>query len=130
MKDYFNHDNDTSVTTVFDDFKTHGMNASFHYADDTASGEWRLGAAEEAKALKIFDGCPPEYQEKMREIARGFLWSLASKRPITHEPTDIDEFRKLPDGTTKNTRTGFVEESTTRQLDDISDDLPSNNGRY
>ena len=67
--------------SVFDDFKTHGINASFHYADDTASGEWRLGSIEEAKALRIFDGCPPEYQEKMREIAKGFLWSLNSKRP-------------------------------------------------
>jgi len=48
----------------------------------------------------------------------------------TYVHDEIDEFRKLPDGTTKNTRTGFVEEPTTRQLDDIPDDLPSNNGRY
>ena len=66
--------------SVFDDFKTHGMNASYHYADDTASGEWRLGSIEEAKALKIFDANPDD-QEKMREIAKGFLWSLNSKRP-------------------------------------------------
>ena len=48
----------------------------------------------------------------------------------TYVHDEIDEFRKLPDGTTKNTRTGFVEESTTRQQDEIPDDLPSNNGRY
>ena len=66
--------------SVFDDFKTHGINASYHYADDTASGEWRLGSIEEAKALKIFDANPDD-QEKMREIAKGFLWSLNSKRP-------------------------------------------------
>ena len=104
---------------VFDQFKTHGMNASFHYADDTASGEWRLGAAEEAKALKIFDGCPPEYQEKMREIAKGFLWSLKSKRPPIPYADDprfeaerrlnrYDESRKLTDGRIKNTLTGTV----------------------
>ena len=63
-------------------FKTHGINASFHYADDTASGEWRLGSAEEAKALKLFDDNPP-LQPQMREIAKGFLWSLASCRKET-----------------------------------------------
>ena len=73
--------------SILEDFKTFGMRASFHYADDTASGEWRLGAAEEAKALYIFDGCPPEYQAKMREIAKGFLWSLASKRPLPYADT-------------------------------------------
>ena len=83
--------------SVFDDFKTHGINASFHYADDTASGEWQLGRIEEAKALKIFDGCPPEYQEKMREIAKGFLWSLSSKRPKLRRPiSEYDEYGGEP----------------------------------
>jgi len=40
-----------------------------------------LGSKLEAQALKIFDGCPKEYQDKLREIAKGFLWSLESKRP-------------------------------------------------
>jgi len=67
-----------------------------------------------------------EDMEEMKRLADEFL----SHDYFNHEPTDIDEFRDLPDGTVKNTRTGFVEESTTRQQDDIPDDLPSNNGRY
>ena len=119
---------------VFDEFKTHGINASFHYADDTASGEWRLGAAEEAKALKIFDGCPPEYQEKMREIAKGFLWSLKSKRPPIPYADDArfeaerrlnryDETRKLTDGRIKNTLTGTVTPAPNYERDS---DFPNN----
>ena len=67
------------MNDVLEQFKTHGINASFHYADDTASGEWRLGSAEEAKALKLFDD-NPSLQPQMRDISKGFLWSLASKR--------------------------------------------------
>jgi len=68
------------VNAILEQFKTHGMYASFHYADDTASGEWRLGRAEELKALKLFDD-NPELQDEMREIAQGFLWSLKEGRP-------------------------------------------------
>ena len=69
------------MNDVLEQFKTHGINASFHYADDTASGEWRLGSAEEAKALELFDD-NPSLQPQMRDIAKGFLWSLESKRAL------------------------------------------------
>ena len=45
---------DTMLARV-EAFRLHGMNASFHYADDTASGEWRLGDNEKQIAMKIFD---------------------------------------------------------------------------
>ena len=67
-----------------------------------------------------------EDMEEMKRLTDEFL----NKDYFNHEPTDIDEFRKLPDGTVKNTKTGYVEEPTTRQQDEIPDDLPSNNGRY
>ena len=66
--------------SVVDDFKDLGMRASYHYADDTASGEWRLGSKLESLAIKLFDE-NPDLQAEMRKAAKGFLWSLNSKRP-------------------------------------------------
>ena len=124
--------------SVFDDFKTHGINASFHYADDTASGEWRLARKEKLKALKLFDD-NPDLQDEMRVIAKGFLWSLASDRPILYadnpeyaEERRLNEYatesRKLPNGCTKES--GVVLEPTIRDQNELAPDLPSNNGRY
>ncbi len=55
-------------------FQQHGSNASFHYADDTCR-EWGAAHREKNKALEIFDN-NPKLQAEMREIAKGFLWSL------------------------------------------------------
>ena len=62
-------------------FKTHGMSASYHYADDSGK-EWNLGDAEKAKALAVFDE-NPDHQAEMREVAKGFLWAydFTLKRP-------------------------------------------------
>ena len=68
------------MNEVLQQFKDHGMSASFHYADDTASGEWRLGRNEESMALRLFDD-NPSMRGYMRDIAKGFLWSLESVRP-------------------------------------------------
>ena len=65
------------ILTKFDDW---GRQASFHYADDTASGEWRLGSNLEARCLKLFDE-NPELQPEMRKLAKSFLWTLSLKRP-------------------------------------------------
>jgi hypothetical protein len=69
------------MNIILEQFKKHGDMASFHYADDSASGEWRLGHAEEQKALELFDA-NPELQNEMREIAKGFLWTLELSRPM------------------------------------------------
>ena len=60
---------------ILEEFEHLGISASFHYADDTASGEWRIAANEEAKALALFRD-NPHLQADMREIAKGFLWTL------------------------------------------------------
>ena len=60
-------------------FRKGGSTASYHFADDTAS-EWGLGSKHEKEALRIFDN-HPELEEELREIAKGFLWSLNMKRP-------------------------------------------------
>ncbi len=67
------------MSDILEEFKTLGMKASFHYADDTASGEWRLGVFEESAAVQLFDD-HPNLQNQMREIAKGFLWSLDGER--------------------------------------------------
>ena len=66
------------MTKLVDQFIKHGLNASFHFADDSG-GEWSLGYAAQKKALDIFDA-NPDLQEEMRENA-DFLWSLNLKRP-------------------------------------------------
>ena len=106
------------MNKVLQQFVNRGMAASFHYADDTASGEWRLGRSEEAKALRLFDD-NPSMQRYMRDIAKGFLWSLKSVRP---EQTQQD--RKLSDGKVK-TATGYVEDNTCTDIHDFEPDLGS-----
>ena len=60
-------------------FEDLGNQASFHYADDTASGEWRLGSTLEAKARILFDE-NPKLRDEMRKIAKGFLWTLERRK--------------------------------------------------
>lgn len=64
---------------ILDQFKDYGNTASYHYADDTTS-EWGAGKRAECNALELFDD-NPTLQDDMREIAKGFLWSLSMKRP-------------------------------------------------
>ena len=64
---------------TLEQFRSYGRTASYHYADDTTS-EWGAARRAEGKALSLFDN-NPELQPEMREIAKGFLWSLNSKRP-------------------------------------------------
>ena len=68
------------MNAIIEDFRKHGMDASYHYADDSGS-EWHQGAAEERAALELFDA-NPDLQGEMREVAKGFLWSLNMVRPV------------------------------------------------
>ena len=67
-----------NVTNILNRFTKHGKDASFHYADDTGK-EWGSGDREKRDALVLFDS-NPALQKEMREIAKGFLWSLKSER--------------------------------------------------
>jgi hypothetical protein len=60
-------------------FRYLGNKASYHYADDTGH-EWSHANTIKKYALRIFDACP-DMHDKMRDIAKGFLWSLKSERP-------------------------------------------------
>ena len=65
--------------TVLEKFEQLGQQASYHYAADRTS-EWRLGTPLEREAIAMFDA-NPELHAEMREIAKGFLWSLEMRRP-------------------------------------------------
>lgn len=56
---------------ILKEFENLGMNASYHYADDSGK-EWGLGSKYMDKALAMFDD-HPECQNRMRKIAKGFL---------------------------------------------------------
>ena len=66
------------LEAILEEFKMHGMKASYHYADDSGR-EWHLASREKSAALDLFDA-NPELQDKMREISHGFLWSLSLER--------------------------------------------------
>ena len=65
--------------SALEKFKQLGHQASYHYAADRTS-EWRLGTPLERSAIAMFDA-HPELHDEMRDIAKGFLWSLAQRRP-------------------------------------------------
>ena len=60
------------ILEIFNDL---GKRASYHYADDTVSGEWRLGSKCEQAARKLFND-NPDLQDEMLTIAKGFIWTL------------------------------------------------------
>lgn len=64
---------------ILDEFKKHGLDASYHYADDSGS-EWSLAHISKNKAIALFDSNPNQ-QDEMRNIATQFLWSLKNERP-------------------------------------------------
>ena len=67
------------MSQLLDNFKKAGMSASYHYADNTGK-EWGAAHKLERECLNMFDA-NPDSQDEMREIAKGFLWSLNSTRP-------------------------------------------------
>jgi hypothetical protein len=62
------------------EFSSAGMQASFHYADDTGA-EWSKGDECKQRALKLFDE-NPDLHPQMREAAASFLWSLSMERKL------------------------------------------------
>jgi hypothetical protein len=65
------------MNKIVEQFKKHGLDASFHYADDTTK-EWYLGDRDKEKALKLYYD-NPELRAEMMEVSKGFLWSLESE---------------------------------------------------
>lgn len=65
---------------LFEKFQALGHKASYHYADDSTK-EWVFGDKAKYEALELFDNATPSLQKQMRDIAKGFLWSLTMERP-------------------------------------------------
>lgn len=59
---------------ILDAFKEAGMQASYHYADDSGK-EWRLGFLYSGQA-QLLAKEHPHLIPQMREIAKKFLWSF------------------------------------------------------
>jgi hypothetical protein len=59
---------------LLEKFREDGMQASFHYADDSCK-EWGNANRLERECLKVFDN-NPELQDEMRVIAESFIWKL------------------------------------------------------
>lgn len=59
---------------TLDKFQKLGMDASYHFADDTGK-EWGIGFELQREAEAIF-AANPDLHQQMREISKKFLWSL------------------------------------------------------
>ena len=66
--------------SVLTEFESLGKSASYHYADDSGK-EWGAAKRSERAAMILFHD-HPELQEEMKEIARGFLWSLPKETEL------------------------------------------------
>ena len=62
------------------EFDFAGMQASFHYADDTGA-EWNKADEFKQRAIELFDE-NPDLQPQMREASKNFLWSLSMERKL------------------------------------------------
>ena len=59
---------------ILEEFKTCGMDASYHYADDTGQ-EWKFAYPLVDKCMKLVKE-HTELREEMREIAKKFIFSI------------------------------------------------------
>jgi hypothetical protein len=63
--------------TPLKEFTHYGMQASYHYADDSAK-EWGLAREAVSKAMLIYRA-HPECREEMRAAGKEFLWAMDFK---------------------------------------------------
>ena len=59
---------------ILENFKTCGMDASYHYADDSGQ-EWKFAYPLVDKCMKLVKE-HTELREEMREIAKKFIFSI------------------------------------------------------
>lgn len=65
-----------TANELLEQFQRLGERASYHLADDTSSGEWRIGYGLQRQAVAIYNE-HPELHEQMLAIARErFIWRL------------------------------------------------------
>ncbi len=65
---------DLSKQKILEEFKTYGMDASYHYADDSGQ-EWKFAYPLVDKCIKLVKE-HPELHEEMKEISKKFIFSI------------------------------------------------------
>ena len=70
--------NEKEKQEILEEFKTYGMDASYHYADDTGK-EWKFAYPLVDKCLKLVKE-HPELHEEMKEIAKHFIFPMIFKK--------------------------------------------------
>ena len=66
--------NEKEKQEILEKFKTYGMDASYHYADDTGQ-EWKVAYSLVNKCIKLVKE-HPELHEEMKEISKKFIFSM------------------------------------------------------
>ena len=59
---------------ILEEFKTYGMDASYHYADDSGQ-EWKFAYPLVDKCMKLVKE-HQELHEEMKEISKKFIFSM------------------------------------------------------
>lgn len=73
--------------SILEDFKSAGMQASFHYADDSGK-EWGRARTLQNEAMQMYRD-NPDLQDEMKTIAKGFLWSLPKETRKSREGMQV-----------------------------------------
>jgi hypothetical protein len=73
------------MNETLEQFKSLGMSASFHYADDSCR-EWGQAKIEELEAMQLYFR-NPDLRPQMKEISKGFLWAYSAEKAMK----EIDE---------------------------------------
>lgn len=66
--------NEEEKQKILEEFKTYGMDASYHYADDSGQ-EWKFAYPLVDRCMKLVKE-HPELHEEMKEIAKRFIFSI------------------------------------------------------
>ena len=66
--------NEEEKQEILEEFKTCGMDASYHYADDTGQ-EWKFAYPLVHKCMKLVKE-HPELHVEMKEISKRFIFSM------------------------------------------------------
>ena len=70
--------NEEEKQKILENFKTYGMDASFHYADDTGQ-EWKFAYPLVDKCMKLAKE-HTELHTEMREIAKHFIFAMSFQK--------------------------------------------------
>lgn len=77
--------NEEEKKQILEEFKKAGLDASFHYADDTGK-EWHLAYPLVDKCMKLAKE-HPELHTEMAEIAKHFIFAMSFQNESQRNPS-------------------------------------------